>query len=355
MRFVFFGLSIASSWGNGHATTYRGLVRELAARGHQVTFFEKRTPWYDANCDLPEADYCAIRRYQSWPPEGASSAVAGADVITLGSYTGDGIALADWLPAHARGVLLYYDIDTPVTLERLRAAGRADYLRADQLARFDAVLSFAGGPSLDELRRFGARRAEPFYCAVDADLYRPAAPDPRFACDLGYMGTYGSERQDMVEELLFAPARLLPRRRFLVGGAQYPPDLDWPPNAANISHVNPPDHPAFFAASAWQLKVLRIPMRRLGWAPSVTLFEIAACGASIISDRWPGFEDFFAPGEEALLADTRDDVVSAFDVPESRRRRIAEAGRRRVLASHTYTQRVDQLEALLSDLGAAAA
>jgi spore maturation protein CgeB len=351
MNYVFFGLSIASSWGNGHATTFRGLVRELAARGHEVTFYERRTEWYDANCDLPRADYCDIRRYEAWPPPDAAAAVAEADVVVLGSYAVDGIAIADWLPGATRALLLYYDIDTPVTLEQLRGAGRTEYLRADQLARFDAVLSFGGGPVLDELRSFGARRVEPFYCAVDAELYRPVPPDARFRCDLGYMGTYSDARQDMVDELFLAPARLCPERRFALAGPQYPPETALPANVAHFSHVSPPQHAAFHASCAWQVKATRRQMRRIGWSPSVTLFEAAACGAPLISDSWPGFEEFFVPGREALVASTRDDVLAAFDVPDAERRRIGEAARRRILADHTYVQRVDQLEAVLASLG----
>jgi spore maturation protein CgeB len=353
MRFVFFGLSIASAWGSGHATTYRGLLRELHRRGHEVAFYEQRTPWYDANCDLPAADYCTIVRYDRWPPPGVGEAVRDADVVVLGSYAADGIAVADWLPGHTRALLAYYDIDTPVTLQQFREAGRAEYLEPRQLNHFDLVLSFAGGPALDELRAYGARRAEPCYCAVDAQLYRPVPPEDRFVCDLGYMGTYAPERQDLVEELFLAPARLGQERRFLLAGAAYPDPARaaWPPNVTYQQHVAPPDHGAFFSSSAWQVKVTRAPMRRLGWSPPVTVFEIAACGAPLISDRWPGFEAFFEPGSEALVADTREDVLAAFELPESRRRDVAAAGRARVLRSHTYVQRADHLEEVLRSLG----
>jgi spore maturation protein CgeB len=354
MRFVFFALSISSSWGNGHATTYRGLVRELHRRGHRVTFYEKRTEWYDSNCDLPWANYCDIRRYKGWPPPGAQEALDEADVVVVGSYAVDGEALADWLPGRTRALLAYYDIDTPVTLERFEQSGRAEYLRVDQLSHFDVALSFAGGPALDALRRFGARRAEPLYCAVDGDHYRPVAPEDRFRAALGYMGTYALERQDMVDKLFLEPARLRPAKRFALAGAQYP-DLDWPPNVDRLGNLAPPDHPAFFAGCDWQVKVLRQQMRRTGWAPSVTLFEAAACAAPLISDRWPGFEDFLEPGREAIVADTPEEVAAALDLPESQRRAIGEAGRRRLLASHTYVQRVDALEALLAELGVPAA
>ena len=356
MNIVIFGLSIASSWGNGHATTYRGLVRELHRRGHRVTFFEN-SPWYDGHVDLPSAEYCEIVRYTEWPAAGAEAAVRDADLVVVGSYALDGIRIADWLPGKTRALLAYYDIDTPVTLEKFREQGEAEYLRPDQLARFDVALSFAGGPALDELRGYGARRAEPFYCAVDAEHYRPVPAEDRFRSDLGYMGTYAEARQDLVDELFLAPAALRPERRFLLAGAQYSEEMrrGFPGNVTHVEHLAPPDHPAFFASCAWQVKVTRQQMRKIGWSPSVTVFEVAACGAPLISDRWPGFETFLVPGEEALVADTREDVLGALELPEARRRAIGAAGRERILRSHTYVQRVDQLEALLAELGATGA
>jgi spore maturation protein CgeB len=351
MQFVFFGLSIASAWGSGHATTYRGLVRELHRRGHRIIFYEKRTEWYDNNCDLPHAEYCDIQRYETWPAPGADEAVRMADVVVLGSLAADGIAIADWLPQRTKALLIYYDIDTPRTLHTFQEHGRTDYLLPSQLTRFDLVLSFAGGPALDELRRWGARRAAPFYCAIDPALHSPRTPDARYVCDLGYMGTYDASRQDVVEECFVAPARTRPDCRFVLAGAQYP-DVRWPANVTHFVHVNPAEHPAFHASCAWELKGTRGAMRRYGWAPSVTLFEAAACGAPLISDRWPGFESFFEPGREALVADTRHDVFAALDLPDEQRRRIGAAGRARVLREHTYVRRVDQLAALLRELGA---
>jgi spore maturation protein CgeB len=358
MRFVFFGLSIASSWGNGHATTYRGLVRELHRRGHHVVFFERRTQWYDAHCDLPRADYCDIRRYDAWPPPDIEHVVADADVAVLGSFAGagygDGIAIADWLPRNTRALLAYYDIDTPRTLDGFREDGKTEYLLQSQLPVFDLVLSFGGGPVLDALRHWGARQVEPFYCAVDPELHHPAEPIEAYRCDLGYMGTYSADRQDMVEELFLLPARRRPDLKFFLAGAAYPPEVSdaLPSNVAHSSHISPAAHPAFHASCTWEVKATRAPMRRMGWSPPVTLFEAAACGAPLISDRWPGFETFFTPGKEALLAGSGEEVLAAFELPDEHRRQIGAAGQARVLRDHTYVQRVDQLEALLAHLGA---
>lgn len=357
LRFVFFGLAISSAWGNGHATTYRGLVRELARRGHRVVFYERRTAWFDDNCDLPQADYCDIRRYESWPPAGVEGDVASADVVVLGSFVGagqgDGVTIAGWLPERTKALLVYFDIDTPRTLQDFREQGQTDYLLPAQVPLFDLVLSFAGGPALEELRALGARHVEPFYCAVDATVYAPVAPDPRYAGDLGYMGTYDDSRQPALDELFVAPARARSQQDFVLAGAEYPATISdaWPANVRRFVHVNPDDHPAFYSSCAWQVKVTRAPMRRAGWSPSVTLFEAAACGAALISDRWPGFETFFAPGREALVADRREDVLEALALPEEARRSLGAAGRARILRQHTYAHRVDQLEVALAALG----
>ena len=350
MRLVFFGLSISSSWGNGHATCYRGLLKALYDRGHSAVFYERRTAWYDSNCDLPRAPYCDIRRYPSWPPPDAAGAVREADVVILGSLAGDGQAIAEWLPGRTRALLVYYDIDTPKTLTAFARDGGAAYLSARQLPRFDLVLSFAGGPALDELRRWGARRPEAFYCAVDPALHRPAAPLSAYRGDLGFLGTLDPDRQEAMAELFAAPARARPQRRFVFAG----PDggaTDWPPNVARFGHVNPGDHAAFYASCDWQLNLTREEMKRWGWSPSVRLFEAAACGAPLVSDRWEGIEDVLLPGSEVLLVDRCADVLNALDLPPQTRRRQAGAAAARVLADHTYAHRAERLESLVCALG----
>ena len=181
MRLVFFGLSISSSWGNGHATCYRGLLKALNDRGHSAVFYERRTEWYDSNCDLPAAPYCDIRRYRTWPPPDAAAAAA-ADVVVLGSLAGDGRAIAGWLPGRTAALLVYYDIDTPKTLTAFAREGAAAYLSPRQLPAFDLVLSFAGGPVLDELRRWGrAARRRSTAPSIPPCTARPSRPRPTAA------------------------------------------------------------------------------------------------------------------------------------------------------------------------------
>lgn len=345
-RLVIFGLSISSSWGSGHAIPFRGLCRELSARGWQITFFERDVEWYRSNRDVTDPPYCDLHFYDSWPTA-AAGAVRDADAVLVGSYVHDGAAIIDWLGTMARP-LFFYDIDTPITLTALKAHGQTDYLRADQIPRFETYFSFTGGPALSELEQnWGARHAEALYCAIDPFVYHPAPSDPRFECLLGYMGTYAPDRQIRLESFLIETARRRPSEQFLIAGAQYPP-MDLPGNVRHEIHLYARDHPAFYSSNFATLNLTRDAMRQYGWSPASRLFEAAACGACIISDTWPGLEDFLQPDIEVLLAETRADVESHLSAltPE-RRAAIGQAARARVLREHTFARRAEQLEAAL--------
>ena len=345
MRVVFIGLSITSSWGNGHATNYRALAAALHARGHDVLFCERDVPWYAAHRDLPvpgNAQLCLYGHVDELRRR-AGEAVASADLVVIGSYVPDGVAVAEWALDTAQGLVSFYDIDTPITLAKL-AAGDHEYLAPRLIPRFDLYLSFTAGPALDQLsREFGARRPLAFHCLVDPDVYRPQPAALRW--DLGYLGTYSEDRQPGLETLLLAAARAAPELRFVVAGPQYPAEIRWPGNVERIEHLAPPEHPAFYAAQRFTLNITRAEMKRLGWSPSVRLFEAAACGIPIISDRWPGLDEVLAPGREVLLADTTAGVLRVLrDTSEERRRTVGEAARHRILAEHTAAHRVDLLE-----------
>jgi len=346
---VVLGLSITSSWGNGHAVTYRGLVRELAARGHRVLFLERDLPWYADNRDLPRPPWGRTELYRGVPElqDRFTRAIRAADLVVLGSYVPDAIATAGWIFAEAKGRTAFYDIDTPVTLARLETDA-CEYLTRALVPRFDLYLSFTGGPTLRRLERdFGARRAVPLHCAVDAEHYRP---EPREALwDLGYIGTYGADRQPALERLLVEPARRWREGRFVVAGPQYPRELRWPPNVARMEHVAPSQHVSFYNAQRFALNVTRADMVRAGWSPSVRLFESAACGTPVVSDRWPGLEAFFEPGREILLAESPEEALEIVRAtPEETRRRMGEAARARVLREHTAAHRVRELEGYLA-------
>lgn len=342
------GLSISSSWGNGHATTYRSLLRELAARGHRVSFLERDVPWYAEHRDDPSPAGVSLHLYASVDElrERHAAAVEDADVVIVGSYVPDGVEVAAWALDTAGGAVAFYDIDTPVTMARLDAADR-EYLSPELVPRFDLYLSFSGGPVLERLERaYGARRARALYCSVDPEAYAPVAAVPDGL--LGYLGTYSDDRQPGLERLLLEPARALPDARFVVAGPQYPETIAWPANVDRVEHLEPRGHAAFYGSCRYTLNLTRADMRRAGWSPSVRLFEAAACGAPIISDRWPGLDGIFAPGREILLADDTADVLALLDqTTEEERRAVAARARTRVLAEHTAGRRAEELELLL--------
>jgi spore maturation protein CgeB len=344
MRIVFCGLSITSSWGNGHATNYRALVRELTGRGHEVLFLERDMPWYAAQRDLPEPPWGRTELYGSLEElEQHAEDIAAAELVVVGSFVPEGVAAAEWVLERSSGIVAFYDIDTPVTLGKLRR-GDTEYLSPDLVGRFDLYLSFTGGPTLEVLEEeLGARRALAFYCLIDPDAYRPQQERPRW--DLGYLGTYSDDRQPILERLLIEPARQMDGADFAVAGPQYPEEVEWPENVERIEHVAPRDHPGFYASQRFTLNVTRAEMRAAGWSPSVRLFEAAACAVPVISDRWDGLEEIFTPGEEILIADSPQDVVRYLtDTGEDERLALGERARARVLAEHTAERRCEQLE-----------
>ena len=355
-RVVFLGLSITSSWGNGHATNYRALVRELTRRGHDVLFLERDMPWYAEHRDLPVPPWGRTELYASTRDlrRRFESELRAAEVVVLGSYVPDGVAVGEWATSVAGGATAFYDIDTPVTVAKLEA-GDQEYLSPALVPRFDVYLSFTGGPLLEQLElRYRARRACAFYCLVDPDAYRPVEVEERWT--LGYLGTYSTDRQPTLDALLAEPARRLREDKFVVAGPGYPSSVDWPPNVERIDHLPPSDHAAFYAAQRVTLNVTRSEMRRWGWSPSVRLFEAAACGVPVVSDPWEGLDALFVPGREILVASSADEMMELLrDLPGSRLREIAAAARARVLAEHTAERRVDELEAHLPLLRSAAA
>ena len=350
MKIVIFGLTLSSSWGNGHATLWRGLCRALVHRGHRVVFFERDVPYYAAHRDLHALPGGELQLFSDWADAVplARSHLADADVAIVTSYCADGIAateLALASPAHLR---VFYDLDTPVTLDCLQSGRPVDYIGPRGLADFDLVLSYTGGRALEELKtRLGARRVAPLYGSVDPTVHRPVAPDDRFRADLSYLGTYAADRQATLETLFIEPARRLPQQRFLIGGSMYPPAFPWTPNIFFVHHVDPSQHPAFHGSSRLALNVTRRAMKEMGYCPSGRLFEAAACGVPILSDEWEGLGLFFRSGEEIIVAETSEEATAALQIDPLEFRRIALQARERVLAEHTAAHRVLTLEAEL--------
>jgi spore maturation protein CgeB len=344
LNIVVLGLSITSSWGNGHATTYRALLRALAAQGHTLTFIERDVPWYRDNRDLTNAEYCDIHLYQSLDELALLHAarVRDADLVIVGSYVPDGIAVCEWALSCARGVTAFYDIDTPITLNAL-ANGACSYLSAALVPRFDIYLSFSGGPALTMLEEvYGSPAARPLYCSAEP---RPDATACPTRWSLGYLGTYSDDRQPTLDKLLLQPAVQLPDLAFAVAGPQYPDSILWPSNVTRIAHLPPAEHEGFYLSQRYTLNVTRADMRALGYSPSVRLFEAAAFGVPIISDDWDGLSSIFRPDQEILVAGDTSDVLQILQqVSEERRRTIAAAARARFLAEHTPSHRAVQLE-----------
>lgn len=350
MSLVVIGLSLSSSWGNGHATTFRALLRGLREQGHRTLFLERDVPWYAENRDLDAPDFCSLEFYDDVADlELYRPAIRGADAVIVGSYVPDGVAVIDRVAAMRPQRFCFYDIDTPVTMARLDR-GDEEYIARRQVPLFDSYFSFSGGEVLTGLmERFSARVAHPLHCSVDETRYFVTHEDVRW--DLGYLGTYSEDRQPVLERLLFEPARRLPGQRFVVAGSGYPEGVGWPENVEHIAHLPPRDHISFYNRQRFTLNVTRADMVAAGWSPSVRLFEAAACGTPVISDRWRGLDEFFPEGEAIAVADTSDDVVRMLtELGEAERLAIARSARQRVLTSHTGQARARELVAALRTL-----
>ena len=350
MRIVIFGLTISSSWGNGHATLWRGLCAGLAQNGHQATFFEKNVPYYAAHRDLAGPRDYDLVLYEKWEEAEAlvKQSVAECDAAIVTSYCPDAIAACNVTLGSCAPGKVFYDLDSPVTLERLRRGARVEYLPEEGLKDFDLVLSYAGGSVLDELRsRLGAQRVAALYGSVDPKAHHPVNARSCYKSDLSYMGTYSPNRQNILQQLFIEPARRTPGKRFVIGGALYPDDFPWNENIYFVHHVPPSEHSAFYSSSKLTLNVTRGPMAESGYCPSGRLFEAAACETPVVSDAWEGLNHFFTPGEEILLANSPAEMEEILKRDSSELRSIGRAARERVLADHTAERRSRELTQLL--------
>lgn len=345
MKFVIIGLSITSSWGNGHATTYRALLKELAALGHDILFLEKDVPYYAQNRDLPQPEFCTVGLYKTNEELKSNyrKEVAEADIVVVGSFVQQGVEVGNWAIETAQGPTAFYDIDTPVTLAKLERRDY-EYLDPEIISKYDIFLSFCGGPVLTQLEeQYGSPMARPLYCSVDTDLYYPE--DHNVKWQMGYLGTYSIDRQPTVQELLNKPAARFPDKSFVVAGPQYPANLEWSQNVERIEHIPPAEHRKFYNSQKFTLNVTRQDMIKAGYSPSVRLFEAAACGVPIISDYWDGIDSIFELKTEILIARSYTDVVDYFEaIGEEERKKIGENARQKVMKYHTAKARAKELE-----------
>jgi len=352
VKITIFGLTLSSSWGNGHATPYRALLRALARMGHSITFYEKDVPYYARHRDFSSCDFCELFIYQDWDSirERALHDAAGSDVVLTASFLPQGAQINDELLALPRPLHVFYDLDTPVTLGLLRQGKLVDYLLPAQLSAFDLVFSFTGGACLNELReRYGVRNAQPLYGCVDPDVHFRVEVPEQYRCALSYMGTYAADRQPQLEKLLLAPARQLPQEAFVLAGSLYPWDgsIAWPPNLRRFEHVGPSDHAAFYSSSRATLNITRADMAANGYCPSGRFFEAAACDTPVLTDSWLGLGEFFLAGEEIIVVSSTAEVVEALRRPAAELTQIAARARARTLSEHTGEVRARQMLAAL--------
>ena len=349
MKLVVFGLTISSSWGNGHATLLRALFRQLIERGHYIVFFERDVSYYAEHRDLHELPGGKLILYGNWEDAltTARHELSDADAAMVTSYCPDGIAASE-LVWSSNALRVFYDMDTPVTLSKLRAGEPLSYVDGRGLGEYDLVLSFTGGGALTALEQeMGARKAAPLYGSVDPDLYRRVPPNDYYRAGFSYLGTYAADRQPALETLFIETARRFPEQRFLIGGAQYPDAFPWSSNIFFVRHLPPSEHPSFFSSSSVTLNVTRDTMKTMGWCPSGRLFEASACGTPIVSDTWAGLDEFFTPGAEILIAESTEDALAALQLSDSELSAIAGAARERTLSEHSAARRAEQFEELL--------
>jgi spore maturation protein CgeB len=346
LKITIFGLTLSSSWGNGHATPYRAIVRALGRAGHRIVFYEKDVPYYSTHRDLPNPDFCELRLYDAWETarQGALESARDSDIVINASYCPEGARISEEVLQLQRPLKVFYDLDTPVTLAKLRAGSNVDYIRAEQLREFDLVLSWTGGRALEELREaWGVQMARPLFGCVDPDTYRREPTRTEFECALSYMGTFAHDRQEKLDRLFLEPSRCRRDLRFLLAGSLYPWNWQWGENVKKLDHVAPADHPALYSSSQCTLNITRADMAESGYCPSGRFFEAAACGTAIISDWFDGLDHFFTPGEEVIIAHSAEDTLHALaEMPEALERMGARA-RQRTLDEHTGTKRAEQL------------
>ncbi|HZU26194.1 MAG TPA: glycosyltransferase [Bryobacteraceae bacterium] len=352
MKLAIFGLSISSSWGNGHATLWRGLVQAMVRRGYEVHFFERDVPWYAQHRDLTEIDGGRLHLYSDWQAilPLARAVLKDADVGMVTSYCPDGVPATDLVTQSNARVRCFYDLDAPVTLHRLQSGEPVEYIGPRRLRDFDLVLSYTGGRALEDLRSLlGARNVAPLYGSVDPGVHRPAPAMDCFRADMSYLGTFAADRQATLEKLFIEPARRVPNRRFVMGGAMYPQEFPWTNNIYFVRHLAPEEHASFYCSSKVTLNITRAAMAEMGYCPSGRLFEAAACGTPVLSDWWEGLDQFFTPGSEILVAHDTEDALAALDLSEGELQAIGRRARERALDEHTADHRLRDFERILEE------
>ncbi len=356
MKIAFYGSSLLSSYWNGAATYYRGMLSALARHGHAITFYEPDAYDRQANRDIESPNYAKVVVYPA-TDEAVRRVIAeasAADVVVKASGVGvfddllvEGVAAA----AHAHAVAIFWDVDAPASLAEMQR--QPDHPIRVSLPRYDMVLTYGGGPPVIEAyEALGARRCVPVYNALDPTMHFRVAPEPRFACDLVFLGNRLPDREARVEHFFLEPAAATPDRDFLIGGSGWG-DKAMPPNLRSLGHVSTRDHNALNSSARAVLNISRESMAATGYSPATRVFEAVGAAACLITDAWVGLELFLKPDEEVLVARDGADVARHLAaLTADRARRIGEAARRRVLAEHTYARRAAEVDALLREASA---
>jgi spore maturation protein CgeB len=352
MNIAFFGSSLVSSYWNGAATYYRGLLKALASLGHAITFYEPDAYERQQHRDISDPAWARVVVYPATLESlqrCMDDAVRHADVLVKASGVGVLDAeLETRVPELARPgmITIYWDVDAPATLDALER-DTAHHLRR-MISHYDLVLTYGGGePVVNAYRAFGARYCEPIYNALDPETHYPVGADPAFACNLSFLGNRLPDRETRVEEFFLRPARALPDMSFLLGGSGWEPRA-MPANVRVLGHVGTGEHNAFFCSATATLNINRASMARYGFSPPTRIFEAAGAGACIITDSWAGIEQFLEPGTEILVAQNGDAVISALrGLDPARRERLARGARKRILSQHTYLHRARRVHELL--------
>lgn len=354
-QIAFFGSSLVSAYWNGAATYYRGMVKALAARGFEITFYEPDAYERQRHRDLPDPHWAKVVVYSGSDPADAHRVLeeAGhADILVKASGVGvfDELLAEGVLAARRPGQLaVFWDVDAPATLAHLRE-NPDDPLR-DCVPRFDLILTYGGGPPVvSAYESFGARHCAPIYNALDPESHHRVEPDPRFSADLAFLANRLPDREARAHEFFFEVAEAMPEKLFLLGGNGWN-DLRLPANVKNVGHVYTRDHNAFNSTPFAVLNVARDSMAAVGYSPATRVFEAAGAGACIITDAWTGIELFLEPGSEILVARDGGEMIDILGGLDSKRAgRIGHAARRRILAEHTYAKRAVEVERLFDSI-----
>jgi spore maturation protein CgeB len=355
LRIAFFGSSLVSAYWNGAATYYRGIIRALAERGHQVTFFEPDAYDRQKHRDIEDPSWCQVVVYQDSVGAAlkALEQARGYDLVVKASGVGahDELLEAGVLALkHPSTMIVFWDVDAPATLDRMDA-NPADAFR-DCVPQYDAVFTYGGGqPVIRAYEGFGARLCKPIYNALDPETHHPVAGNERFEADLGFLGNRLPDREARVEEFFLKAASLCPDRKFMIGGSGWS-DKQMPKNVNDVGHVYTRDHNAFNCTPKAVLNISRESMARYGFSPATRVFEAAGAGACLITDHWEGIDFFFEPDNEILVSHNGEEVAELVrSLTPAKSAMIGTNALRRVLAEHTYAHRAVELEATLEGLG----